>query len=411
MILDQKELPANYDFFKDSLCQPCSVHEELTLMDAIPVPGNDALLLSHILNTMCNLEIVFVEKCWAHLNNLVFQTQKNSLSCFYAPYFFSADITDESLKFAQLKHLHFGRNNIDHKSLEKILTSCPRLESLTFGTTPDFRKWSLLPQGFKRLLCSEIPVDSLRSLISSDAVQSLQELASVNFTSDSIEHWTRNRFPRLQRLGISMNQNVKDSLENLRKFLCTLSRNQNHLSLQIKMCGQRAVDVLPNSTWNELLHNQEIQITHLTISDIEIESSIEEFIQDLVSSMKQLKKIEVDFPLSDKCLSSLSSLDHLQILEMDNVTKRPYLPHQSIYGSRGLMNFLKAGFAKKLSHFESSFDMMQAPVSFIRELNALCDTECIRMRISKYPRPGNVFRVSYLDLLQESVRDPYQNFH
>ena len=149
----------------------------------------------------------------------------------------------------------------------------------------------------------------------------------------------------------------------------------------------------------------------MTIRDVEIESSIEEFIQDLASSMKQLKKIEVDFPLSDKCLSSLSSLDHLQILEMDNVTKRPYLPHQSIYGSRGLMNFLKAGFAKKLSHFESSFDMMQAPVSFIRELNALCDTECIRMRISKYPRPGNVFRVSYLDLLQESVRDPYQNFH
>ena len=127
--------------------------------------------------------------------------------------------------------------------------------------------------------------------------------------------------------------------------------------------------------------------------------------------MKQLKKMEVDFPLSDECLSSLSSLDHLQILEMGNVTKRPYLPHQSIYGSRGLMNFLKAGFAKKLSHFESSFDMMQVPVLFIEKLNALCDKQSIRIRICKTSLPGNVFRVSHLDLVQESVRDPYQKFH
>ena len=273
VILDQEELPANYDFFKESLCQPCSVHEELTLMDAIPVPGNDALLLSHILNTMCNLEIVFVEKCWAHLNNLVFQTQKNSLSCFYAPYFFSADITDESLKFAQLKHIHFGRNNIDHKSLEKILTCCPRLESLTFGTTPDFRKWCLLPQGFKRLLCCEIGVNSFGSLIASDAVQSLQELTLVSFTPDTFKHSTRNEFPQLQRLGIRMTENVKESFEILVKFLCSKSRNRNRLTLLLNLCGQSGVDVLPNSTWNELLHNQEIQITHLTIRDVEIESS------------------------------------------------------------------------------------------------------------------------------------------
>ena len=415
VILDQKDLPANYDFFKASLCQPCSVHDELTLMDAISFPGNDALLFSQLLNTMCNLEIVFVEKCCVHLNNLVFRTQKDSLSCFYGPYVFATDIGDESLQFPQLQHLDFGKSNIDNKSLKKILTSYPRLSSLTFGTTYKFQNWDLLPQGFKRLVCSDIPVDSFSSLIASDTVQSLEELTLVNIAPDTLQDWTRNEFPQLQRLGIRMTENIKDSFESLVKFLCCPSRNRKRLSLFLKMYGYTGVDVLPNSTWNKLLHNQDIQILDLTIKNVNIESSIEEFIQDLVSSMKQLRKIEVDFPLSDKCLLSLSSLDHLEILGMDNVAKRPYPPHQSICGTRGLMKFLNASFAKNLFHFESSFDLMQVPASFIQELYALCDQQSLRMNIIKYPwvfcGSRYFFRVSYLDLLKEFVRGPYKNFH
>ena len=250
----------------------------------------------------------------------------------------------------RLKHMLL--NHTSSQVTKNILSACPNLEYLRSST--DFTEWQMLPKGFKRL---QNYFDNyfenfggINNLLCSPAVESLAVVETILMTSEIC--YQSYHLSCLKRFEVTIDFEVRRCLTRLARIL-SFAPVLSELSITIAVS-----DEIEPQVWIKVLSECQT-LTKLEVhlrEPIDIEIPLinvslfqDDFAKTIVSKMKKLEYLYIDFHLSSHGLRLLSQLDNLDYFRHKIHTEN--MSYDSVFDTDALTYFLSSSFDKKLTNY------------------------------------------------------------
>ena len=283
----------------------------------------------------------------------IFQLLKNycgqSLECLCIPG--HKDEEDETFPLMDsLPHLkHMLLTHTTSQVTKNILSACPNLEYLRSSTS--FTEWQMLPKGFKKLYSNSKDLNGINNLLSSPAVQSLELVRKFVMTSEIC--YQSYDLSCLKIFEVSIHSFVTNCLTHLARILSFAP------VLSELMIGISAFDDIEPETWIKVLSECQT-LTCLTVcfhkpTDMEdhrmnVSLFQDDFAKTIVSEMKKLEFLHIDFHLSSDGLRLLERLDNFKYFQHEIHTEN--MSYDSVFDTDALTDFLSSSLDKKLKRYQ-----------------------------------------------------------
>ena len=246
----------------------------------------------------------------------------------------------------RVKHMILG--HITPQVTKNILSACPNLQYLR--SINSFTGWQMLPKGFKKLLIDFEDLDGINNLLCSPAVQSLEVVSSIKMTSEIC--YQSYHLSRLKHFYVTIDFDVTNCLIHLARIL-SFAPVLRELTIRIT-----AFDEIESEVWVKLL-SQCPTLTRLTVylhelfdtenPRISVSLFQDDFAKKIVSTIKKLEHLHIDFHLSSDGLRLLSQLDNLKYFRHKLHTEN--MSYDSVFDTDSLTDFLSSSFDKKLTEY------------------------------------------------------------
>ena len=245
-----------------------------------------------------------------------------------------------------LKHMILGHTT--SRVTRNILSACPNIQCLRSGTS--FTNWEMLPKGFKKLEIYSENSDGMNNLLSSPAVESLE--AVKNFVMTGEINYQPYHFSCLKEFYVNIDLDMTNCLTDLARILSVAP-----VLCQL-MISMAVFDEIESQLWIKILSGCQ-NITHLTVclhdpvgTDNPITNASswqDDFAKTIVSKMKKLEHLYIDFHLSSDGLRLLSRLENLQYFCHQIYIEN--LSYDSVFDTDALVYFLSQALPKKLTSY------------------------------------------------------------
>ena len=343
-------------YVRKNNCKEHAIHQENVMTFELHDMKSWRRLLSFLpgiqflyLDINPNVAIDIWYTSYRELLKYIVEMYASQLQCFWIPFHREETYYGEFLAtdcFPQLRHLHCSQTS--DTNLVRIIKSCPRLEYLNCWA--HIIEWNLLPNGFKKIECSNGYVGGMVNLLTCKAAETIEEILGIHLVSDILE----NNFslPRLNTLDVFIYEDINDCLNNLARIL-RFSPVLKKLSIRI---GSTAEDINASS-WIKVIEEC-CKMTDLTICLttnrplMKVSLWQDAFAESVSLNMKQLKTLKLDFALSSIGLIALSSLPELQLFHHKLYINKQSDLDDSFFNEKALYQFLQIHFSRKLHHYD-----------------------------------------------------------
>ena len=279
---------------------------------------------------------------------LLIDSYGQSLECLCIPDYDDKD--DETFPLTdslpRLKHIIL--TDTTSQVTKNILSACPNLEYLQTDTS--FTEWQMLPKRLKILQNEWKHLNGMNNLLCSPAVQSLEVVR--NFVMTNEIHSQSYHLSSLKQFYVTIDFDVTNCLTHLARIL----------SFAPVLCELR-IDItasaeIQSQAWIKVLSNCET-LTNLNVSlvgrygfgqpVINVSSWQDDFAKTVVSNIKKLEHLDIDFHLSSDGLRLLSQLENLECFRHEVHTEK--MSYDSVFDTDALVYFLSEALSKKLTSY------------------------------------------------------------
>jgi hypothetical protein len=326
---------------KDEIVQEYSIAHKL----------EDFNFYESLLPKLTNLEVVHLHTYNSDWEDVAFEqyfkiveillkTCSDSLLCLKVTDYEGKDVSP-FLTVGFLPRLqHLSVHSMTSKEIKEVLSVSPRLVYLNASSA--FTDWKCLPPGFKHLESNNDDIEGFASLISSDAVNTIETIKGLNLTSETcFKPYT---LKCLKYLRLSVTRDTNSCLYHLARILSN-SPVIEELEIYIE-CN----DVMDGETWGKVLSScpnlKMLDVSYENEQPLDLSTFYDTFADVLSKKLKKLRILIIDFHLPATGLRALACLDHLEELTMYAYVEQ--LKFESGFYQESLEFFLKTSFSKNL---------------------------------------------------------------
>ena len=233
-------------------------------------------------------------------------------------------------------------------TVKNLITAAPSLESFEGYTS--FTEWNLLPRGFKELNTpEECPEEwgnrGMTNFLSSSAVSSIQTIGMMKIEREIV---TENYYlPCLKNLCVQIEMDTDWCLN----FLARITGMSPVLNVLIIMIT--AKEEISPGPWPRVLSNccnvTKLWIELWDVGNIRVDSWQDQVAESMGRHMKNLREVQLDFPLSSKGLRELCSLHNLE--HFKHTFNAQNMQHEDVFDTDSLVEFLETHSSRKLNFY------------------------------------------------------------